>query len=267
MTYVELIPSLRLRPYIQLIWCMESEAIALQSPERIAPDGIVELVLHYGEPIAVRFAGETFTRQPQSSAVSQTRRFVDIRSTGPIGLISVRFRPWGAYHFIRTPVSAFRDQVVSADALWDASRIRKLEEELAAATTVYQRVALVETFLLEELARNHKADVEPLVRAVWNRKGRIGVPELCRTLGITERKAQRCFAAAMGTSPKGFARIARFLHACDVLLSGDWRSLTEVGHDCGYYDQAHFIADFKNYSGLTPGEFLRAPRFSFLRLE
>jgi AraC-like DNA-binding protein len=86
-------------------------------------------------------------------------------------------------------------------------------------------------------------------------------------VGLTERSVQRSFAAALGTPPKSFARLARFLHACAVLREGSWSSLVQVPHDSGYYDQPHFIGDFKALSGMTPGTFSTSHNFSFLELE
>jgi AraC-like DNA-binding protein len=264
MTNLEVLPSARLRPYVQLIWCFELDSpIELCPPERIAPDGVVELVFHYRDPMTVRFAGEEIATQPRSSAVTLTRRFVEICPRGSTGFLSVRFRPWGAHHFLNLPVSELADRLVPAEDLWGAA-CRELEERLAAATSTASRVALVEDFLLGRLQTNHKAQVEPLVRAVWRRGGDIRVAELCAELGLTERTIERMFATAVGMPPKSFIRLTRFLHACSKLRTGAWTSLTRLAHDCGYYDQSHFVADVRAFSGMTPRELVDAPVFSFL---
>jgi AraC-like DNA-binding protein len=67
--------------------------------------------------------------------------------------------------------------------------------------------------------------------------------------------------------PKSYARLTRFLHACSVLQLPGRTSLTQVGCECGYYDQAHFIGDFKAYAGMSPGEFAGTRGFSFLPIE
>jgi AraC-like DNA-binding protein len=267
MQYLELAPSPPLRPYVRLLWCLELETPGeFGPPERIAPDGIVEMVFHYGVPFAVRFAREPFARQPRSSLVSQTRRFMEIEPCGPTGMISARFHPWGGHHFFEPPVSELADQVVPAEDVWGGG-VRELEERLAGAIDVQERVALVERFLLRKLARHHKRHVEGLVREVWNRKGEVRIARLCRELGLTERTLQRIFRDAIGMSPKGFARLTRFLHACAVLRRGRWTSLTQVGQDCSYYDQAHFIEDFRAFAGMTPGQFLNTPRVSFYDID
>lgn len=264
MRHVERPPCLPLRPYAQLVWCLELDGPGdFGPPERIAPDGIVEMVFHYGDPMAMRYSGETFAAQPRSSIVSQTRRFVEIQPTGTTGLVSVRMRPWGAHQFLGVPVSEIADRQVAARDVWGPEAL-ELEERLFEAVATEARIALVEGFLLWQLRRHQKESVEPVVRAVWARQGKARVGELCHALGLTERGLQRVFSRALGVSPKGFARLVRFQHACAQLRRGSWSSLTEVSLDCGYYDQAHFIGDFKALSGMTPGAFVRADNVSYL---
>jgi AraC-like DNA-binding protein len=252
MKSIEFAPSPRLQPYVQLLWCLELDAPGdFGPPARIAPDGIVELVVQYGEPMEVRFAQAPFVRQPRSSLVVQKRRYLEFHPRGATGLISVRFRPWGAHHFLQTPIS---------------EAVRQLEEQLAEATQTRARVALVEQFLLRRFGDDGRVDVEPLVRAVWKGKGHARVAGLCGEVGLTERTLERIFAATLAMPPRSYLRLARFLHACSVLRRRRFLTLTEVAHDCGYYDQAHFIGDFKAFSGVTPAEFLASRTFSFLEI-
>lgn len=260
-------PRAELAPYVRLIWALElDEAAAFGPPNTIVPDGIVELVLHYRHPFTVRFGGEAAQLQTRSSVVFQALRPLTIAPDGAAGFLSVRFEPWGAHHFFGTPLVEFRDRIVSAADLFGAGLV-ELEERLDAAASVGERVALVEGFLVGRLARHRKDNVAPLVRAVWAHRGRISVRRLCAELGFGERRLERTFAASVGLTPKRFASLSRFLFACRELRQGSWHTLTEVAYDCGYYDQSHFIADFKAFSGLTPGRFSKAEDISFLEIE
>lgn len=268
----ELIPGGPLRPYVRLLWLFElDEPDAFGPPERIAPDGLLEVVFHYGAPFRCRYDGEKFERQPRSVAVSQTRRFVEIAPAGASGLVSVRFQPWGACQFLGLPLSEIADRQTPVEEIWGRPA-RELEERLAEAPGDRARLALVERFLLAQLARHLKADVEPLVRAVWRRRGRDPVSRLGRELGIGERRLERIFAATLGSSPKRFARLTRFLHACS-LLRGDGPpglpgpTLADIALRCGYYDQSHFGGEFRAFSGRTPRQFRAAAGLSFLELD
>ncbi len=267
MRFREVAPCPALGPYVRLYWLLElDDPLVFGPPERVGPDGLLELVFHYGEPMACRFDGERFERQPRSVAISQTRRFLEFKPEGKSGLLSVRFQPWGACHFLHPPLSAIADRQTPLEALWGAAAI-ELEERLAEAYGDHAKISLVEDFLLAQLQRNHRADIEPLVRAIWDRGGQISIPQFCQELGIGERRLQRTFEACLGTNPKRFARLSRFLHSCSLLRAGMGLDLTETGLICGYYDQSHFISEFRAFSGMTPGEFVSGGNLSFLELD
>ena len=249
---------------MRVIWTFHlDDPAAFGPPERVSPDSLIEVIFNWRNPFAMRYAGKGFVALPGSCAVSQTRRFVEIRPVGPSGFISVRFHPWGAYHFMRKPVSEIADRVAPTDALW-GRHVVDLEDQLATASDDRQRVTLVEEFLLAQLQRHRKEDVEPLVRAVWRRQGRTTVAQLCDELGIGERRLERTFAAAFGTAPKSFVRLSRFLHTCRVLRTGRVGTLANVAYRCGYSDQSHFNADFKAFIGMTPRDFLTNERVYYL---
>ena len=263
----EFVPSIPLRPYVRLIWCMEIEAgEEFGPPERVAPDGIVELVLHYRNPLEVRFAGEPFATQPRSSLVLQTKRYVEFVPRRATGFVSVRFQPWGAMHFLAPPVAALADRCTPAEELW-GNGVELLEERLALETCTTERVRAVEAFLLDRLARHRKPDVSGLLRTLWHTAGPVRLSQLSRDAGMTERTLERRCAAAVGMTPRSYRRLARFLKSCARLRRGDGQSLAEVAQECGYFDQAHFTNDFREFAGLTPRQFLAAPAFSFLELD
>jgi len=262
----EFTPRAALGPYVQLLWGVEAaSAAALGPPERIAPDGIVELVVHLRGRVRVGFGEEVATPRPSSFVICQTRRFVELALPDSIGFLSVRFLPWGALHFMDAPVSSLADQIIPASDIWGTA-VADLEEQLAGAPSWSGRVRVVESFLLDQLRRYRRRDVELAVRAVWRKAGSLRVPDLCHELGVSERTAQRLFRRTVGLPPKGYSRLVRFLNACSALRSDEWRTLSQVAHRCGYYDQSHFDGEFKEFSGVTPTEFLGIHSFSFLEL-
>jgi len=255
MEYREFQPHPRLRPWVALIWTFElDDRLGFGPPERILPDGIVELIFHWGDPFMMAFAGEAPARQPRSFALAQTRRFVEIAPAGRSGFISVRFRHGGGCHFMRPPVSSFADGLVGTRDLWGAQALA-LETDLGEARSAGTRVRLVERFLLDQLARHYKPDVDRLASALWQRDGYGRVSELCRDLGVGERRLERTARAALGLSPKQALSLGRFLRACALLRRAAPKGLADIALACGYYDQAHFHGDFKRLSGMTPKQF------------
>ena len=250
--------------YVQLIWTLDvEEPASFGKAERILPDGIVEAVFHYRTPFAMRYRGAKFDRQPASLVVSQTRRFIEIEPVGCGGFVSVRFYPWGASHFFGVPVSAFADRTVTAADLWGRD-VEGVQEQLGAAQSIRDRGGLIQAFLLRQLRRHRRDSIEALVRAVGGRKGQGRVDRLCRDLGVTQRALERSFDRTLGYSPKHFLRLRRFLHTCHLLRRPERPRPVEVALQAGYYDQAHCIADFQSFAGMTPRGFVAAEKAVFL---
>lgn len=257
-------PGRDLAGQVQVFTVMDLEGPGdVGAPERIVPDGIVELVFHYETPFAMRYPGEVFAIQPRSFAISQTHRFVEIRPAGRGGFVSARLYPWAAARLFALPVSEFADAQVAADELWGTD-VRRLEEELASARGPTHRVHLLRRFLRRKLRPCDGDALRGWVQTIRRHRGDVSIRRLCSELGVGERRLERGFRRSVGTSPKHFARITRFLHTCRVLRDGDWGNLAEAAQACGFADQAHFNRDFRAFSGLTPREFVRDDRVAYL---
>jgi AraC-like DNA-binding protein len=89
-------------------------------------------------------------------------------------------------------------------------------------------------------------------------EGLIPVGRLVSETGLSQRHLSRKFQEYVGLSPKEYLRVSRFIHSLDHLKRYPVFSLTEVAYKSGYYDQAHFIRDYKDYTGYTPGQVVRA---------
>jgi len=263
MIHREFRPDPRLAGDVKLIWTLELDVPpGIVSIERILPDGLVEAVFHFGEPYLMRHDGDPFRRQPSSFAVSQTKRFLEIRPAGCSGFIAIRFYPWGARRFFRLPLSDFADRHIPAEQLW-GSAAEELQERVAAASSSEERVARVEAFLLERFDDSPRDVVDRGLRLIWAHRGQLNVRALCTRLGVGERLLERRFRASTGASPKRMIRIARFLGVCRELRRQP-ENLADLAHGAGYHDQAHFIKECRAFSGLTPGQLVHRQALSFL---
>jgi AraC-like DNA-binding protein len=256
MKYHEFQLSSPLADHIQSIWGMESESDEDIYPRSlIMPDGIVETIFHYERPFYTWQDDEQFI-QPENFAISMMRKFVEIGSSGKTGFIAVRFYPWGAYHFFNEPVQNFLDQTIDASGLW-GSDSKIIMEKIKKQGTTEQRFKLVEAFLLEKLKQFQKDEVrtDNAVKLIRQTKGTLSIESVCAETGFAKKQLQRKFLSTVGTTPKLFSRITRFLNICQNLKAEKSQTLTQLTHDCGFYDQAHFIKEFKAFSGFTPKEF------------
>lgn len=256
MEYHEFPLATPLSAYVQTMWAMQSENEQDGYPKsQIMPDGIVEIIFHYETPLYT-YQDDAKFPQPQNFAISMMRKFVEIESSGKSGFISVRFFPWGAHHFFDEPVKNFLDQTIEGSVLW-GERSTEIIATLKRCPTLDDRFKAVESFLSACLEKYKKTDsaVDDAIKLVRNAKGQLNIEEICERTGFSKKQLERKFLNTVGTTPKIFSRISRFLNLCQHLESHEGKTFTELTHDCGYYDQAHFIKEFKEFSGYTPKEF------------
>ncbi|MXZ75043.1 MAG: helix-turn-helix transcriptional regulator [Gemmatimonadetes bacterium] len=292
MIYREFETHADLAPYVQLVWMMESEHEDDHAPRSlIVPDGIVEIVFHYGDPWITTVAGGNRMVQPRSFAVSQMRKYIEIESNGRTGFVSVRFYPWGAYHFFDRPVDSLLDDTVSTAMLWPEhyddlmEKIRAVASGMGGASSTGGAsgtggaggtsgaggsglASVVQGFLLDRLKEHFKDDValDESVKLIRSTGGQLSVEEVGERVGLSRKQLERKFVATVGTTPKTFARISRFLNICHHLDRYRDSTLTRLAHECGYFDQAHFIREFSVFTGFTPKAFFDKNNVKFAEL-
>ena len=181
-----------------------------------------------------------------------------------MGLVAVRFHARGAYRFFSTPLSAVTAALVELEEIW-GKRSRDWAERIALASGMAARVRFLEKALLAALQEKDRSDraVDRCLHLIERAGGQVRVAQLAAELGLCDRQLTRRFENAVGVSPKEFARVSRFLNGVRRLRAGRRRNLTETALECGYFDQAHFNHEFREFAGMTPGEFLFSPNVVF----
>jgi AraC-like DNA-binding protein len=258
MLYQEYEIAIPLKPFVKVIWSMESSGTAVGIPPmRILPDSCVELVIHFHDPYSTTFGSGKTDPQPKSMIVAQMKDYIEISPTGRIGMVSVRFSAQGAYHFFGVPMKEIANGVTDLKLVWN-NLAHEIEERIYGCINTVERVRILQTYLIGQLLKNGQEDriVDYCLELIYNSKGLVSIADLSVKTGTSNRQLIRKFNNRIGVSPKEFARIIKFISAVNYLRTNTSSGFAEAALDCGYYDQAHFIRDFKEYSGLTPGEFL-----------
>jgi AraC-like DNA-binding protein len=174
------------------------------------------------------------------------------------GIILAKFRSAGAAPFFMEPLRRLFGATcpLTATSPDDGERIRTIVD----AASDDERVARVEQFLLK---RHNPLEPNALVsaalRAIGAAAGAVRVRTLAQDLGVSQDALEKHFRRIVGASPKQFATIVRLRQA--VELSRQSPSLTALALDAGYYDQSHFIRDFRAITGDAPGHFFQHARF------
>jgi AraC-like DNA-binding protein len=166
--------------------------------------------------------------------------------------VLVRFTGQGA-SCLGAPVSELTGTSVALDALLPGSLVREASERLAEARSEGDHVEIVETLLVR---LPYVADplVSRAIAMLDSVTSDAGVADVAKSLGKSERQLERRFLARVGVSPKRFAVLRRFERA--VVLAKTAPSLTAAAHDAGYFDQSHFVRDFRRFTGHSPRSIL-----------
>lgn len=178
------------------------------------------------------------------------------RNSPDIGTLLVIFKEAGAARFFKEPLHELFRESVSLDNFMLRSELLCLEEQLNTAKSDIKRIAFVEHFLIGKL---NDTQPDKLVLAalalIHKNKGDIRITELMEQLYISQSPLEKRFRKAVGTSPKKFASIVRLKNL--IQNYNPLLSLTEWGYEAGFYDQAHFIKEFRAFTGATPETFFK----------
>jgi AraC-like DNA-binding protein len=254
-------PHPLLAPYIGCYWILRTTESKSSWRELILPDGYAELILNYGQP---------YSWHDQKRQVKQDIRTVHlvgerdasilVELGAGIDQIGVKFKPIGLFTLLRQPLNELANQIANPDELSDRS-IQTLCEQVFEGTTDQKRIELLNRFFLKRLVAIDA--VEPLtekaLQLILQHQGNLRIEALKDSLDVHYKTLERKFKTYVGLSPKTFARIVRFKNT--------YKQFHRMAQhdpsfflDLGYYDQNHFIKDFKYFLHTTPSAYLRQQR-------
>jgi AraC-like DNA-binding protein len=190
-----------------------------------------------------------------------TRRFL-IEYPTPVRVAGVHFKPWGISRFAGVPASELRDRWLPVDAVWERS-LDRMRDRIARATSTGKVLQILEDELRPRLVPAPSPGLELVghtagrLEASW---GAVSVGALTDSAGVSGNHLATQFKSHLGVTPKRVARIYRFARlilSVDAVHPVDWSQLAQAA---GYFDQAHFSREFKDFTGHTPTAYLTLRR-------
>jgi AraC-like DNA-binding protein len=175
--------------------------------------------------------------------------------TGEHGVVLVTFTPVGAAAVLGPSLEEFVETTTDLTGLLGTpSELERVRDQLATARTDGARVRIVEDYLV---ARVRASSPDPLVAAAVDWLQRVAPPrrmtDLVRHVGLSQSALERRFRRVVGITPKRFASLVRLQRAVELRTAGN--SLTAVAQEAGYFDQSHFIHEFRRAIGSPPEAF------------
>ena len=263
MNYIRHIPSPPLDAYIEYFYYIDGSMPYRR--EKVLPTGWLDLEVNLGSAIQIYDASGT-----KSVATCVESWWVGVWSTygtvvwpPNIQLVGIHFKPGGAYPFLNFPLAELHNQIIPLHTIWGGFAA-ELRERLYAAPSIQARLALFERLLLTRLCdtpHGLKA-MRQGVAEIAQHNGALSIKALTEHMGISQNHLLTQFKRMVGISPKALARIYRLKHilrSIDPTQAVDW---TQIAHQSGYYDQAHFSNDFRAFTGHSPTDYLRLRRQS-----
>jgi AraC-like DNA-binding protein len=259
MNYQTFQPCADLKSLVKCYWILEIPADNNSERQRIVPDGCIEMAFILGDDIK-RFTSESdFILQPRAMVLGQTLEPFYIQPTGYVNTFAIRFYPYGFANFVTIPISDLANKETPIEDLFGVTQAKELEEKIIQAADTQQRIEIIEHFLLQKLNEQTTIDniVKTTVDMLLSSKGSLTINNILKEDPSKRRQLERKFSKQIGISPKQLGRVVRLQTALKMLLSQKTDTLTEIAYESEYYDQAHFIKDFKEFTGINPKEFLK----------
>lgn len=218
-----------------------------RTTERILPLGTVELVIDLSS-----------SRLSDSVVFGPHSQPFLIDRIAEHELVGVHFNPGGAYPFLRTPYSGLHNCNVCIADVWSTAKAEQLISHLLQAKSVVQKLSLLELWLTNLAVRplQHHPVVADALDAFTSKPNAHSSATLADSANLSQRHFIQLFRDEVGLPPKLFCRIRRFHDVIARIGKRDVVGWTDVVEANGYYDQAHFNHDFREFCGLTPSQYL-----------
>lgn len=247
-----------LLPFIRRIWVADVADGGMHARERVLPTGLMHLALRLsGAPLIVFSDSRGAEGESAGMAVvggARASSYVRALSSGRS--VGVQLQPGAARLLFGAPADALAERHTSLGDVWggDATELR---EHLASIDDPAAVLEAFEQFLMTRLPRVH--GVDPAIAYALDRFRRsVPVKEVVGQIGWSHRRFIDRFRETVGMSPKRFCRVRRLARVLRLAGQEPGTSLANLAVDAGYSDQPHFTREFRELTGMAPGEYRQA---------
>jgi AraC-like DNA-binding protein len=250
-----LFPEGLLAEYVSMLWV--SDGTPPYAQERIVPDGASVLIFNYGSNVHSESDRE-YKEIKKTLFTGVFSIFSNINYTANQSIhnqIGIIFKPAGVYPFLREPISEFKNLAIETDLLSN-KQFDEWHERLGLVNDSKAKLLLLEKLLNEKLYQNFEETLIPQLILLIQLNPNASITEIVQKTGYSQQHLNRLLSKFGGTNAKGFQRIFKMNAVMKTIRKNQSDlNLTEIAYQSGYFDQAHFIHDFKEMVGMTPKEY------------
>lgn len=244
---------------VESVWYFEGKTTFAR--ERNFPNGMFELIVHFGEPY--RVVEGTWTGRCSTACfggLMSGPSVVEAPVSSP-PVLGMRLHPAGAYALLGTPLSEMSGLTIDLHDLAGRAAA-ELIERCHGAGSAEERLRRAVGWISERLTRSPGVDpaIAWVAGQIERREGAVTIAALRERAGLSKTHLATAFREQIGVTPKQYARVLRFRRAL-AMVNAEEGTLADVALAAGYYDQPHLNAEFRELSGFSPREFLAAVRY------
>ncbi len=255
MMYEQIAPSDDIRYLVEYFWLADSQGDATVVRQKIIPDGYAEIILHYGDPWRINMDG-VWRTQSRYLLAGQIRNYFYLENTGRSGMIGIKFKPAALYHLFELNMAAVVDKVPELTAAIGSEALPFIEM-VDLSKNGKELIRQLDRHLTQLIqgCKPLNMTIDKALDMLIASNGLIGMGEIHQKSGVSERQLERLFKKYVGLSPMFFSRIIRHSYIFRLMKEGD-RSWTDIALTSGFFDQSHFIKNFREFTGENPSQYL-----------
>ncbi|MFL5705782.1 MAG: DUF6597 domain-containing transcriptional factor [Ktedonobacteraceae bacterium] len=252
-------PEKQLSPYVAFIWVFESSfGVPIADSRIIVPDGRAKIIIPYRNSLCADVNDRQLNaKEHQIFLVGIQSSPTTIGSTATdTGTIGVELTPKGLYHFFNLSMHEITNRMASFEDLFGPQGAR-LQNMVSEAEDPQEKIVLLQTALTHLLQKNEKDYLllDHTLDIIAQTHGMMRVQELEAQTGYTKRYLDMLFKEHVGVSPKSLASIMRFQELYQLWTQQKSPTFFRNNLHAYYYDQSHFIKEFKRFTGFTPRKY------------
>lgn len=258
MNYQTFKPHKDLESIVKFYWTLEVPFDSENKKQKILPDGCIEMTFNFRDKIKRYTSKEDFILHPNVMVMGQRTKSYYILPIGDVDTFAICFYPLGFANFIQTPLKDLVDRETPIVQLFEKTQAKELEQHMAHAKDTQERINIIETFLLKKLNLKNTINniVKSTVDTLLKTNGKTPINVILKDNISKRRQIERYFRKQIGISPKQLSKAIRLQATLQLLFNKKSETLTDIAYESEYFDQSHFIKDFKELAGITPKDLL-----------
>jgi AraC-like DNA-binding protein len=253
-------PCAQLQDYVQAIWFVKNNKNRQKLDFKILSDCGSGVILNFGDDVIYQTKNKQRIAHKESTTLGPGTDLITISFNNNIHCFGIRFFPATGHHFLHFTMEKMKGCLLATN-----------DKHFKNSTVLYQNVmtlltegasnedivGVIENHLLDILKHNHSTRQTLLIEILYsiNNKEVFDVNQLCDTFDISLRNLQRLFKTYIGITANAYIRINKIRKIKTTIANDQFKSLTQLSNDYDYFDQAHFIREFKTFMEETPKKY------------